>query len=84
MPRGGSHGPSVKRPRQYEAMRDQGMSKSKAARISNAGKPASRRGGKASDYEDMTKDELLDRARRRDISGRSSMNKGQLIKALRK
>ena len=83
MPRGGSHGPSVKRPRQYEAMRDQGMSKSKAARISNAGKPASRRGGKASDYEDMTKDELLDRARRRDISGRSSMNKGQLIKALR-
>ena len=83
MPRGGSHGPSVKRPRQYEAMRDQGMSKSKAARISNAGKPASRRGGKASDYDDMTKDQLLDRARKRDISGRSSMNKGQLIKALR-
>ena len=83
MPRGGSHGPSVKRPRQYEAMRDQGMSKSKAARISNAGKPASHRGGKASDYEDMTKDQLLDRARQRDISGRSSMNKGQLIKALR-
>jgi hypothetical protein len=64
-------------------MRDQGMSKSKAARVSNAGKAASRRGGKASDYEDMTKDQLLDRARRRDISGRSSMNKGQLIKALR-
>lgn len=84
MPRGGSHGPSVKRPRQYEAMRDEGMSKSKAARISNAGKSASRKGGKASDYEDMTKDQLLDRARQRDISGRSSMNKGQLIKALRK
>ena len=84
MPRGGSHGPSVKRPRQYEAMRDQGMSKSKAARISNAGKPAARRGGKASDYEDMTKSELLDRARQRDISGRSSMNKGELIKGLRK
>jgi len=84
MPRGGSHGPSVKRPRQYEAMRDEGMSKSKAARISNAGKPAARRGGKASDYDDMTKDELLDRARERDISGRSSMTKGELIKALRK
>ena len=83
MPRGGSHGPSVKRPRQYEAMRDEGMSKSKAARISNAGKPAARRGGKASDYEDMTKPELLDRARQRDISGRSSMTKGELIKALR-
>jgi hypothetical protein len=64
-------------------MRDEGMSKSKAARISNAGKPAARRGGKASDYEDMSKDELLERARKRDISGRSSMNKGQLIEALR-
>lgn len=84
MPRGSRHGPSVKRPRQYEAMRDQGMSKSKAARISNAGKPASRRGGKASDYEDMSKSELMSRARQRDISGRSSMSKGQLIKALRK
>jgi hypothetical protein len=84
MPRGGSHGPSVERPRQYEAMRDEGMSKSKAARISNAGKPAARRGGRASDYEEMTKDELLDRARNRDISGRSSMNKQELIKALRR
>ena len=83
MPRGKSHGPSVKRPRQYEAMRDDGMSKSKAARISNAGKPASKRGGRSSSYEDMTKDELMDRARRRDISGRSSMSKGELIKALR-
>lgn len=83
MPRGGSHGPSVKRPRQYEAMREAGMSKSKAARISNAGKPAARRGGKASDYEDMSKDQLMDRARRRGIRGRSSMNKDQLIKALR-
>jgi hypothetical protein len=84
MPRGGSHGPSVKRPRQYEAMRDQGMSKSRAARISNAGRSASRRGGRSGDYEDMTKTELLDRARRRDISGRSSMNKSELIKALRR
>lgn len=84
MPRGGSHGPSVKRPRQYEAMRDEGMSKSKAARISNAGKPASRKGGRAAKYEDMTKDELLARARQRDIAGRSSMSKGDLIKALRK
>jgi hypothetical protein len=64
-------------------MRDEGMSKSKAARISNAGKPAARRGGRAPDYEDMTKDQLLDRARRRDIAGRSSMNKQDLIDALR-
>jgi hypothetical protein len=84
MPRGKSPGPSIKRPRQYEAMRDQGMSKSKAARISNAGPAASRRGGKASDYEDMTKDQLMSRARQRDIRGRSSMSKGELISALRK
>jgi hypothetical protein len=84
MPRGRSPGPSVKRPRQYEAMRDSGMSKSKAARISNAGRPASRRGGRSSAYDDMTKSELMDRARQRDISGRSTMSKGELIKALRK
>lgn len=84
MPRGGSHGPSVKRPRQYEAMRESGMSKGRAARISNAGKSASRRGGRSSDYADMTKSELMDRAKRRDIRGRSSMSKGELIKALRK
>jgi hypothetical protein len=65
-------------------MRDQGMSKSKAARISNAGKQAARRGGRSGDYDDMTKDELMQRARKRDISGRSSMSKGELIKALRK
>jgi hypothetical protein len=83
MPRGKTPGPSIKRPRQYEAMRDQGMSKSTAARISNAGRPASRRGGKASAYEDMTKDQLMARARQRNIAGRSSMSKGQLISALR-
>jgi hypothetical protein len=84
MPRGKSPGPSIKRPRQYEAMRDAGMSKSKAARISNAGRSASRKGGRSSAYDDMTKDELLDRARRRNIRGRSSMSKSQLISALRK
>ncbi len=84
MPRNRRPGPSIKNPKQYEAMRDEGMSKSKAARISNAGKPASRKGGKASDYEDMTKDQLLSRARQRDIRGRSSMSKGELISALRK
>jgi hypothetical protein len=83
VPRGRSPGPSIKNPRQYEAMRDQGMSRTKAARISNAGKPAARKGGRSSDYEDMTKSQLMDRARQRDIAGRSSMSKGQLIKALR-
>jgi hypothetical protein len=84
MPNRRRPGPSIKRPRQYEAMRDEGMSKAKAARISNAGKGAARRGGRSGSYDDMTKDQLMDRARRRNIAGRSSMNKGELIAALRK
>lgn len=83
-----SPGPSVKDPDQYEALRDEGMSKEKAARISNAsaneGRSAvGRRGGAAEDYEDRTKDELLDRARDVGIDGRSTMSKSELIDALR-
>jgi len=33
---GHNHGPSIKRPRTYEALRRKGMSKTKAAKISNA------------------------------------------------
>ena len=36
MPGGKKPGPSIKNPKQYEALRDKGMSKGKAARISNA------------------------------------------------
>ena len=35
MPGGKKPGPSIKRPEQYEALKDEGMSKSKAAAISN-------------------------------------------------
>ena len=83
------HGPSVKDDEQYEALRDQGASKEKAARIANAnaasssGKGASKRGGKASKYEDQTKDELMKRAKEIGIEGRSKMDKGELISALR-
>lgn len=82
------HGPSVKDPEQYEALRDQGMSKEKAARISNASANEGRsavgeRGGEATDYEDRTKDELMQRAREIGIDGRSTMSKGELIDALR-
>jgi hypothetical protein len=84
MPRGRRPGPSIKNPRQYEAMRDEGMSKGKAARIANAGKGAAKRGGRSSSYDDMTKHQLLERARKRNIAGRSSMTRGQLISALRK
>ena len=83
MPRGRSPGPSIKNPRQYETMRESGMSKSKAARISNAGKGALRKGGRQPSYDDWSKDELMKRARDLDIPGRSSMNKAQLMRALR-
>jgi len=81
-----NHGSSVKDDRTYEALRDQGASKEKAARIANAkagGGHPSEKGGHGSTYEDRTKDELLDQARKIGIEGRSSMSKGELIDALR-
>ena len=36
MPKGKSAGPSVKKPKTYEALKDKGMSKERAAKISNA------------------------------------------------
>ena len=83
-----AHGPMINDPDQYEALRDQGMSKEKAARISNAsfsqGRSAvGRRGGRAPDYDERTKEELLQRAREVGIEGRSKMNKAELIRALR-
>ena len=81
-------GPSVKDPEMYEALRDDGASKEKAARISNAAANTSRRavgakGGRSGDYEDWTKQDLVKRAREIGIEGRSSMSKAQLVKALR-
>jgi hypothetical protein len=79
------HGPSVKDDRQYEALRREGMSKEKAARIANEGSRSStgKKGGKASSYEDRTRDELYEKAREVGIEGRSDMSKDELIDALR-
>jgi hypothetical protein len=88
MPSKKSPGPSVKDKKMYEGLRDDGNSKEKSARIANASanssrKSVGRKGGKAGDYDDWTVDKLRKRAGEIGIDGRSSMNKGELIKALR-
>lgn len=74
--------PTIENEEQYEALRRDGMSKEKAARIANS-PDASSKGGKADPYEEWTKDELYDRAQELDIEGRSDMSKDELIEALR-
>ena len=79
---------SIKDEETYEALRDKGYSKSKSARIANAQanehQHPSQKGGNASPYEEWTVEELHERARELDIEGRSTMNKAELISALRK
>lgn len=81
-------GPSVKDKEQYEALRREGNSKEKSARIANASAGSSRsstgsKGGHSGSYEDWTKDDLYQKAKDVGLEGRSSMSKGELIKALR-
>ncbi len=76
--------PSIKDDDRYEAMRREGMSKEKAARIANTDETeAGKRGGAAPPYEEWTKDELYERAQEVGIEGRSEMDKEELIDALR-
>ena len=82
------HGASVKDDEMYEALRREGASKEKAARIANEAASSSRhdvgeKGSKAEDYEDRTRGELEERAREIGIEGRSNMTKDELIDALR-
>jgi parvulin-like peptidyl-prolyl isomerase len=79
---------SVKDERQYRALRREGASKEKAARIANASSNSSRsstgrKGGRSGSYEGWSKSDLMDRARQIGIEGRSKMDKGQLVQALR-
>lgn len=78
--------PTIINDRQYEALRDQGMSKGKAARIANSDpkEMAKNRKNPGESYEEWTRDELYAKAKEVDIPGRSSMSKGELVKALRK
>lgn len=76
--------PQIEDDDQYESLRNEGMSKEKAARIANTDrKDAAKRGGSSKPYDEWTKDELYDRAKEIGIENRSSMTKDELIRALR-
>ena len=87
MPKGrGSN--SLKDPELYEELRDDGASKEKAARISNAaardGRGAvGRRGGESGDYDDWTVERLRKRAKEIGLTGYSGKRKAELIAMLR-
>ena len=84
----GRRNSSLKDPELYEELRDDGASKQKAARISNAAardgrSTVGRRGGKSGDYDDWTVPELRQRAKEIGLTGYSRKKKADLISALR-
>ena len=84
----GSRTNSLKDPKLYEELRDEGNSKEKAARISNAvaargAKAVGRKGGESGSYDDWTVPELRARAKELGMSGYSGKKKAQLIDLLR-
>jgi len=84
----GRRNASLKDPELYEELREDGASKEKAARISNAaasrGRSAvGRTGGTSGDYEDWTVEQLRKRAKELGLTGYSGKRKAELISALR-
>jgi hypothetical protein len=85
---GGRGSNSLKNPELYEELRDDGASKEKAARVSNAvardgAKAVGRRGGESGDYDDWTVPQLRSRAKEVGITGYSGKRKAELISMLR-
>lgn len=84
----GKKNPSLKDPELYEELREDGASKEKAARISNAAakqgrKEVGRKGGESGDYDDWTVDKLKSRAKELGLKGYSDKKKSELISMLR-
>ncbi len=84
----GSTNSSLKDPELYEELREEGASKQKAARISNAaakrGRSAvGRKGGRAGDYEDWSVADLRERAKQLGLKGYSRKRKSDLIASIR-
>lgn len=77
-----NHGKQIKDDAKYEALRRDGASKEKAARIANSPN-ASKKGGKSSSMDERTKVELLSEAKKIGIKGRHDMTKSELINAIR-
>ena len=72
----------------YQALRREGTSEEKSARIATAAAGSSRkkvgkRGGKSPSYAVWSKQDLVKRAREIGVKGRSTMSKAELVKALR-
>ncbi|WP_298669886.1 Rho termination factor [uncultured Sphingomonas sp.] len=76
------HGPQIKDDKLYEALRKQGDSAEKAARIANA-HAAGTLHPRGQKLEARSKDDLYREARKIGIAGRSSMSKAELVKAIR-
>ena len=80
--------PSLKDPELYEELREDGASKQKAARISNAAAAQGRsaigkKGGESGSYEDWTVPDLKKKAKEIGLHGYSKLPKSKLIDALR-
>jgi hypothetical protein len=88
MPGKKTPGPSVKDPKVYEEVREEGGSKEKAARIANASAARGRssvgeKGGKSGSDEDWKVDDLRKRAKELGMSGYSGKKKSELVSMLR-
>jgi len=88
MPRGKDS--RLKDPEMYEELRNDGASKEKAARISNAAggtksgrSNTARKGGESGSYDDWTVPKLKNRAKELGLSGYSKKNKKELIQSIR-